>query len=192
MLPHWPDSVPSVRYSTSYSATATHSLIQGSSAETMAPPSPEKQYVKALYSYTPHSSREVAIKRGDILVVINSSNKEWWKVESGGKQGFVPANYLQKVDKQLDSSGLAGNGEQDQNLVVLKQETIERKYRYYQYKNILCDTVSTLRYANLQRLSRERRKRLEESKQRFALSREMNELQHWVADKVLLHVTIIS
>lgn len=117
-----------VQHILSNNHSSSFSLIQGSSAETMVPPTPEKQYAKALYSYTPHSSREVAIKRGDILVVINSSNKEWWKVESGGKQGFVPANYLQKVDKQLDSSGLAGNGEQDQNLVALKQGTIERKY----------------------------------------------------------------
>ena len=73
--------------------------------------------------------------------------------------------------------------------MVLKQGTIERKYEHYHNLEIV-SRCTTLRYANLQRLSRERRKRLEESKQRFALSREMNELQHWVADKVmLLHLT---
>ena len=41
-----------------------------------------------------------------------------------------------------------------------------------------------LRYANLERLAEDRRQRLEESKKRFVLSREMNELKHWITDKV--------
>ena len=40
------------------------------------------------------------------------------------------------------------------------------------------------RYKNLQHQARERKQRLEESKIRFAQSREMNELQHWIYDKV--------
>ena len=40
------------------------------------------------------------------------------------------------------------------------------------------------RYALLQRLGKERRQRLEESKKKFYLTREMNELESWVNDKV--------
>ena len=35
----------------------------------------EKTYVKAQYSYTPHSGKEVSVKKGEILTLINSSNK---------------------------------------------------------------------------------------------------------------------
>ena len=44
--------------------------------------------------------------------------------------------------------------------------------------------LSPFRYANLERLADDRRQRLEESKKRFVLSREMNELKHWITDKV--------
>lgn len=47
-------------------------------------------------------------------------------------------------------------------------------------------TTHTHRYALLQRLSRERKQRLEESKKKFNLIREMNELEHWLSDKEAL------
>ena len=34
-----------------------------------------KEYVVAMYSYQPKSSREVAMKKGDIMVLLNSSHK---------------------------------------------------------------------------------------------------------------------
>lgn len=63
------------------------------------PPSPPPQTrVKALYSYKGKSSRELAMKKGDLLVLLSDSNKDWWKVELNGKQGFVPATYVRKVE----------------------------------------------------------------------------------------------
>lgn len=47
-------------------------------------------------------------------------------------------------------------------------------------------THNTRRYALLQRLSRERKQRLEESKKKFNLIREMNEVEHWLSDKEAL------
>ena len=34
-----------------------------------------KEYVTAMYSYQPKSSREVAMKKGDVLVLLSSSHK---------------------------------------------------------------------------------------------------------------------
>ena len=34
-----------------------------------------KEYVVAMYSYQPKSSREVAMKKGDIMILLNSSHK---------------------------------------------------------------------------------------------------------------------
>ena len=53
--------------------------------------------------------------------------QEWWKVEVDGKQGFVPANYVQKIDKLQDISGAMATDEQELNLVMMKQTAIERK-----------------------------------------------------------------
>lgn len=47
------------------------------------------------------------------------------------------------------------------------------------------------RYAQLAQLGKERRQKLEDSKQKFELMRGMNELEHWINDKVhkTLHCT---
>ena len=42
------------------------------------------------------------------------------------------------------------------------------------------------RYGHLLQLGKERRQRLEESKKKFNLSREINELEHWITDKETL------
>nr|1TUC_A Chain A, ALPHA-SPECTRIN [Gallus gallus] len=42
--------------------------------------------------------REVTMKKGDILTLLNSTNKDWWKVEVNDRQGFVPAAYVKKLD----------------------------------------------------------------------------------------------
>lgn len=64
-----------------------------------SPPSPPPQpRVKALYNYKGKSTRELPIKKGDILVLLSDSNKDWWKVELNGKQGFVPATYVRKIE----------------------------------------------------------------------------------------------
>ena len=40
-----------------------------------------KECVMALYDYTEKSPREVSMKKGDVLTLLNSNNKDWWKVE---------------------------------------------------------------------------------------------------------------
>lgn len=42
--------------------------------------------------------------KGDVLCLVNSSNKDWWKVEVNDRQGFVPASYCQKIDANLSAS----------------------------------------------------------------------------------------
>ena len=37
------------------------------------------------------------MKKGDVLTLLNSANKDWWKVELNDRQGFVPAAYVKKV-----------------------------------------------------------------------------------------------
>ena len=52
----------------------------------------------ALYDYVEKSPREVSMKKGDVLTLLNSNNKDWWKVEVNDRQGFVPAAYVKKID----------------------------------------------------------------------------------------------
>lgn len=137
--------------------------------------------MKALYNYRGKSSRELPIRKGDILVLVNDGNKDWWKVELNGKQGFVPANYVRKIETPPTPKStppppltmtpptpvvaMATGGEAEDS-VGSRQVQLEVKYR------------------QLQQLGRERQQRLVESQRKFELMREVNELDHWINDKV--------
>lgn len=56
-----------------------------------------KECVQALYDYTEKSPRELSMKKGDTLLLLNSAHKDWWKVELNDRQGFVPAAFVKKV-----------------------------------------------------------------------------------------------
>ncbi|KAI5727770.1 hypothetical protein M8J77_006684 [Diaphorina citri] len=60
-----------------------------------------KECVIALYDYTEKSPREVSMKKSDVLTLLNSNNKDWWKVEVNDRQGFVPAAILLMVVPSL-------------------------------------------------------------------------------------------
>ncbi|KAI1305303.1 Spectrin alpha chain [Halotydeus destructor] len=121
-----------------------------------------KEFVVALYDYSEKSPREVSMKKGDVLTLLNSNNKDWWKVEVNDRQGFVPAAYVKRVDAGLSASQqhLA-----DQNSIINRQNQIE-----HQYDDLLGS-------------GRERKKKLEESCRAYQLVREAAEISQWIKDK---------
>jgi len=62
-----------------------------------APPAiPSRQLqAKALYAFQPQSQTELALKPGDIILITNNSNADWWVGTCNGKTGDFPANYVQ-------------------------------------------------------------------------------------------------
>lgn len=64
-----------------------------------------RQCVIALYDYVEKSPREVSVKKGDVVTLINSNNKDWWKVEINDRQGFVPAAYMKKIETDFTLQG---------------------------------------------------------------------------------------
>ena len=85
-----------------------------------------KECVMALYDYTEKSPREVSMKKGDVLTLLNSNNKDWWKVEVNDRQGFVPAAYVKKIDP-----GLTASQQQllDNSSVSARQAQIEKTFQ---------------------------------------------------------------
>uniref|UniRef100_UPI003F7783E3 Spectrin alpha chain, non-erythrocytic 1 n=1 Tax=Gallus gallus TaxID=9031 RepID=UPI003F7783E3 len=57
-----------------------------------------KELLLVLYDYQEKSPREVTMKKGDIVTLLNSTNKDWWKIEVNDRQGFIPAAYVKKLD----------------------------------------------------------------------------------------------
>ena len=121
-----------------------------------------KECVMALYDYTEKSPREVSMKKGDVLTLLNSNNKDWWKVEVNDRQGFVPAQYVKKIDP-----GLTASQQQlvDSSSVSARQQQIEKQYD------------------NLLKLGEERAKRLGETCKAFQLVRDAAELSTWIKQK---------
>ncbi|KHN88357.1 Spectrin alpha chain [Toxocara canis] len=119
-----------------------------------------RECVLTLYDYTEKSPREVSIKKGDILTLLNSSNKDWWKVEVNDRQGFVPAAYVKKVEP-----GAAQQPSQQVSSIGGKQNEIEDQYQ----KLVL--------------LGETRKRKLEEACKGYQLLREANDLAEWIRSR---------
>uniref|UniRef100_A0A2A6CFM8 Spc-1 n=1 Tax=Pristionchus pacificus TaxID=54126 RepID=A0A2A6CFM8_PRIPA len=120
-----------------------------------------RDVVLALYDYQEKSPREVSMKKGDVLTLLNASNKDWWKVEVNDRQGFVPAAYVKKIEP-----GAAQAHHMPQvNSIGGKQNEIEDKYQ------------------RLMMLGETRKRKLEEACKGYQLLREANDLAEWIRSR---------
>nr|POE75534.1 class e vacuolar protein-sorting machinery protein hse1 [Quercus suber] len=53
--------------------------------------------VRALYDFTPSEAGELAFKKNDIIAVLESVYKDWWKGSLRGQTGIFPLNYVEKL-----------------------------------------------------------------------------------------------
>lgn len=54
--------------------------------------------VKALYDFSPTSPGELSFKAGDILIVKQNAEVDWWDGELGGVFGAFPSSYVAMLD----------------------------------------------------------------------------------------------
>lgn len=87
------------------SATPTDASTVGSDAQTGASQGGQQpgttaatvSRVKALYDFTPSEPGELAFRTGDIIAVLESVYKDWWKGSLRGQTGIFPLNYVEKL-----------------------------------------------------------------------------------------------
>lgn len=53
--------------------------------------------VRALYDFTPSEPGELAFRKNDIIAVLESVFKDWWKGSLRGQTGIFPLNYVEKL-----------------------------------------------------------------------------------------------
>lgn len=53
--------------------------------------------VRALYDFVPSEAGELAFRKGDIIAVLESVYKDWWKGSLRGQTGIFPLNYVEKL-----------------------------------------------------------------------------------------------
>ncbi|XP_064474896.1 unconventional myosin-Ie-like [Ornithodoros turicata] len=52
---------------------------------------------KAIYSYEPQDTDELALSEGDILEIVKEDASGWWLGKLRGKEGLFPSNYVERV-----------------------------------------------------------------------------------------------
>jgi signal transducing adaptor molecule len=53
--------------------------------------------VRALYDFNPSEQGELQFRKGDIIAVLESVYKDWWKGSLRGQTGIFPLNYVEKL-----------------------------------------------------------------------------------------------
>ncbi|KAJ5525623.1 SH3 domain protein [Penicillium frequentans] len=73
-----------------FSAAASGPVPSGTSAATVS-------RVRALFDFQPSESGELQFRKGDIITVLESVYKDWWKGSLRGQTGIFPLNYVEKL-----------------------------------------------------------------------------------------------
>ncbi len=90
------------------------SLPSGTPAELAAQPSGSTQHstpqalpsgttaatvsrVRALFDFQPSELGELQFRKGDVIAVLESVYKDWWKGSLRGQTGIFPLNYVEKL-----------------------------------------------------------------------------------------------
>lgn len=72
------------------SAAASGPVPSGTSAATVS-------RVRALFDFQPSESGELQFRKGDVIAVLESVYKDWWKGSLRGQTGIFPLNYVEKL-----------------------------------------------------------------------------------------------
>jgi hypothetical protein len=71
-------------------AAAAGPVPSGTSAATVS-------RVRALYDFQPSEPGELQFRKGDVIAVLESVYKDWWKGSLRGQTGIFPLNYVEKL-----------------------------------------------------------------------------------------------
>lgn len=69
---------------------SSQSLPPGTTAATVS-------RVRALYDFQPSEPGELQFRKGDVIAVLESVYKDWWKGTLRGQTGIFPLNYVEKL-----------------------------------------------------------------------------------------------
>ena len=83
-------NAPQQSGSASQAAQPTQPLPSGTTAATVS-------RVRALFDFQPSEPGELQFRKGDIIAVLESVYKDWWKGSLRGQTGIFPLNYVEKL-----------------------------------------------------------------------------------------------
>ncbi|KAL8736752.1 MAG: hypothetical protein Q9166_000118 [cf. Caloplaca sp. 2 TL-2023] len=80
----------SVAAAASQQVTTSQPVPSGTTAATVS-------RVRALFDFQPSEAGELQFRKGDIIAVLESVYKDWWKGSLKGQTGIFPLNYVEKL-----------------------------------------------------------------------------------------------
>jgi signal transducing adaptor molecule len=83
-------AVPSMNNSSTGAAPIQLPMPSGTTAATVS-------RVRALFDFVPSEPGELEFKKGDVIAVLESVYKDWWRGSLKGKTGIFPLNYVEKL-----------------------------------------------------------------------------------------------
>lgn len=128
----------------------------------------KSQYMVALNNYQSQSSKELSVKKGDVMLLLGVVHKDWVKVELDDKQGFVPAQFVKRINSVVVAN--ASDGGKDQPC----SPTVALQARHKDLEEL---------YATLLEMCSRRQMRLDETLDAFRIIREAGELIVWIGRK---------
>jgi ligand-binding sensor domain-containing protein len=66
--------------------------------QTALPVIPAQRRYVAQYDYQSVEADGLSFKKGDIIIIVDDSNSNWWMGELNGARGWVPSNYLKLAE----------------------------------------------------------------------------------------------
>uniref|UniRef100_A0A5F8G4J8 Spectrin alpha chain, erythrocytic 1 n=1 Tax=Monodelphis domestica TaxID=13616 RepID=A0A5F8G4J8_MONDO len=124
----------------------------------------QEERVIALYDFEARSPREVTMKKDDVLTLLSSINKDWWKVEADDHQGFVPAVYVRRLARDELPRPERRRREEPSD-IAQRQEQIDNQYH------------------SLLERAEDRRRRLLQRYKEFLLAYEAGDMLDWIREK---------
>lgn len=85
-----PSPAPASSAGTLQQAAPVQPASQGTTAATVS-------RVRALFDFVPSEAGELQFRKGDIIAVMESVYKDWWKGSLKGQIGIFPLNYVEKL-----------------------------------------------------------------------------------------------
>lgn len=84
------------------------------------------KYVRALYDFTASEAGELSFRAGDVLEVLDSVYRDWWRGELRGTQGIFPVNYVEVIENAKSPAQESSNPDMDEATIFAQVPTVEK------------------------------------------------------------------
>ena len=52
---------------------------------------------RALFDFIPEENGEITLRKGDVVIIVDDTDDNWWKGINHKRAGFFPSNYVEII-----------------------------------------------------------------------------------------------